>query len=75
MGDYTVYIDESGDLGINRGTQWFVLSAVVVEKSEEKNIREKINQIKTVQQKYPYTNNKLSYKHILTYRRQNLRAY
>ncbi len=47
MGDYTVYIDESGDLGINRGTQWFVLSAVVVEKSEEKNIREKINQIKT----------------------------
>ena len=36
MGDYTVYIDESGDLGINRGTQWFVLSAVVVEKSEKK---------------------------------------
>lgn len=26
----TVYIDEAGDLGINRGTQWFILSAVIV---------------------------------------------
>lgn len=28
----TVYIDEAGDLGCNRGTQWFVLSAVIVDK-------------------------------------------
>lgn len=24
----TVYIDEAGDLGIGRGTRWFVLTAV-----------------------------------------------
>lgn len=29
MGDYTVYIDEAGDLGIGKGTRWFVLSAVL----------------------------------------------
>ena len=42
----TVYIDESGDLGINRGTHWFVLSAVVVDKKDEPDIRAKMNQIK-----------------------------
>ena len=25
----TVYIDEAGDLGIGRGTHWFVLTAVI----------------------------------------------
>lgn len=24
---YTVYIDEAGDLGIKRGTKWFIISA------------------------------------------------
>lgn len=43
----TVYIDESGDLGYNRGTRWFVLSAVIVDKSEESAIRSKMEQIKT----------------------------
>lgn len=47
MSDCTVYIDEAGDLGIGRGTQWFVLSAVVVDKTVEQNIRAKIAQIKT----------------------------
>jgi len=47
MSDYTVYIDEAGDLGINRGTRWFVLSAVLVEKNTEPSIRSKISQIKT----------------------------
>ena len=47
MSNCTVYIDESGDLGINRGTQWFVLSAVVVDKSDEPNIRAKINLIRS----------------------------
>lgn len=46
MSDCTVYIDEAGDLGINRGTTWFVLSAVVVDKAVEPAIRAKINQIK-----------------------------
>lgn len=47
MSDCTVYIDEAGDLGINRGTKWFVLSAVIVEKSAESTIRANMNQIKT----------------------------
>ena len=47
MSNCTVYIDESGDLGINRGTRWFVLSAVVVDKADEPNIRARINQIRS----------------------------
>lgn len=47
MSEYTVYIDEAGDLGINRGTQWFVLSAVIVEKSKEPQLRSKLSAIKT----------------------------
>ena len=47
MSDCTVYVDEAGDLGINRGTRWFVLSAVIVEKGVESSIRAKMNQIKT----------------------------
>ena len=46
MSDYTVYIDEAGDLGIGRGTRWFVLSAVIVAKEDESAIREKMGQIK-----------------------------
>lgn len=46
MSDCTVYIDEAGDLGIGRGTQWFVLSAVIVEKSNEPQIRLKMNEIR-----------------------------
>ena len=46
MSDCTVYIDEAGDLGINRGTTWFVLSAVIVNKSDEASIRAKLNVIK-----------------------------
>lgn len=47
MADCTVYIDEAGDLGFQRGTQWFVLSAVVVKKQDETHIRTKLAQIKT----------------------------
>lgn len=49
MSDCTVYIDESGDLGIGvgRGTKWFVLSAVIVDKVAEPQIRAKIAQIRT----------------------------
>lgn len=43
----TVYIDESGDLGAQRGTKWFVLSAVVVCKEDEKAIRATMEKIKT----------------------------
>lgn len=47
MSDCTVYIDEAGDLGINRGTRWFVLSAVIVKKNAEPTIRANMDQIKT----------------------------
>lgn len=47
MSKCTVYIDEAGDLGYQRGTQWFVLSAVIVDKSDEQAIRTSMSQIKT----------------------------
>lgn len=43
----TIYIDEAGDLGLNRGTQWFVLSAIIVDKNKEIEIRKKIKSLKT----------------------------
>ncbi|MCL2579355.1 MAG: DUF3800 domain-containing protein [Oscillospiraceae bacterium] len=43
----TIYIDESGDLGANRGTKWFVLTAVIVDASDEPNIRNKLKAIKS----------------------------
>ena len=46
MSNYTVYIDEAGDLGVNRGTQWFVLTAVVVAKNDEPQIRKNLAKIK-----------------------------
>ena len=46
MTDCTVYIDESGDLGVNKGTRWFVLTAVIVDKAAELSIRSTIAQIK-----------------------------
>ena len=46
MSDCTVYIDEAGDLGFQRGTQWFILSAVIVKKQDEPQIRAKLAQIK-----------------------------
>ena len=47
MSDCTVYIDESGDLGICRGTTWFILSAVIVDKNDEPAIRNTLAQIRS----------------------------
>lgn len=47
MADCTAYIDEAGDLGINKGTHWFVLTAVIVEKTDEPAIRARMAAIKT----------------------------
>lgn len=44
--DCTIYIDEAGDLGIGRGTQWFVLSAVIVNVDDEPEVRNIITSIK-----------------------------
>ena len=43
----TVYIDEAGDFGVNRGTQWFVLSGVIIDKTDEIQLRRNISQIKS----------------------------
>ena len=42
----TIYIDEAGDLGANRGTQWFVLTAVIVDKRDEPQLRNAIKAIR-----------------------------
>lgn len=42
----SVYIDEAGDLGIGRGTQWFVLTAVIVNDDNEPQIRDIMRTIK-----------------------------
>ncbi len=47
MSDCTVYIDEAGDLGIKRGTKWFVLTAVIVDKKDEPEIRTRMTAIKS----------------------------
>lgn len=36
--EYNVYIDESGDEGINRGSRWFILTAIIVRKDCEQNL-------------------------------------
>lgn len=46
MSDCTLYIDEAGDLGIQRGSDWFILAGVLINKSDEPNIREVIKNIK-----------------------------
>lgn len=43
----TIYIDEAGDLGIGRGTRWFVLSAIIVNKEKEPEIRKEIKVLKS----------------------------
>jgi hypothetical protein len=47
MTDYSVYIDEAGDLGYRRGARWFILTAVIVAKSDERTIRSNMASIRT----------------------------
>lgn len=44
--EYKVYIDESGDTEIDRGTNWFILTAVIVKKSNLASIQSSIKLIK-----------------------------
>lgn len=46
MKEYNVYIDESGDEGIKRGLKFFILTAIVVNKSNEGKIKSTICNIK-----------------------------
>ena len=47
MKEYNVYIDESGDEGIKRGIKFFILTAIVVDKSNEDKIKKSIYDIKS----------------------------
>ena len=44
--EYNVYIDESGDEGIKRGSEWFVLTAIIVPKEYDLTLSNKIVKIK-----------------------------
>lgn len=46
MKEYIAYIDESGDEGIKRGTEWFLLTAVIVLKKNDLKTSKAIDDIK-----------------------------
>lgn len=45
--EYNVYIDESGDEGINKGSKYFILTAIIVKKDKDLEISKKVDEIKT----------------------------
>lgn len=45
--EYNIYIDESGDEGINKGSKYFILTAIIVEKKKDLEISKKVDEIKT----------------------------
>lgn len=44
---YTIYIDEAGDLGIGRGSRWFILTGVIVNNSKETELLNLVRAVKT----------------------------
>lgn len=46
MNEYNVYIDESGDEGIHRGSKFFILTAILVKKEKDLGISKCIDTIK-----------------------------
>lgn len=44
--EYNVYIDESGDEGINKGSKYFILTAVIVSKDKDLKISKEVDNIK-----------------------------
>ncbi len=46
MTEFNVYIDESGDEGIERGSKYFILTAILVEKEKDLNIAKKVDDLK-----------------------------
>lgn len=43
----TIYIDEAGDLGVGRGTDWFILSGIIVNNEDEPGLRKILQSIKS----------------------------
>ena len=46
MKEFNIYIDESGDEGINRGSKYFILTAIIVEKKKDLSISKVVDKIK-----------------------------
>lgn len=46
MNEYNVYIDESGDEGINKGSKYFILTALIVAKNKDLEIAKNVDIIK-----------------------------
>ena len=46
MKEYNVYIDESGDEGINKGSKYFILTAIVVSKDRDLEISKSVDKLK-----------------------------
>ena len=44
--EYNVYIDESGDEGIRRGSKYFILTAILVEKDKDLGVAKVVDKIK-----------------------------
>ncbi len=44
--EYNVYIDESGDEGIQRGSKFFIITAIVVDRAKEEKLKNTICDIK-----------------------------
>lgn len=44
--EYNVYIDESGDEGLNRGSKYFILTSIIVKKENDLEISKNIDRIK-----------------------------
>ena len=44
--EYNAYIDESGDEGIKRGSDWFILTAIIVKKENDLKLAKVIDEIK-----------------------------
>ena len=40
--EYNVYIDESEDEGINKGSKYFILTAIIVNKKDDLEISKKV---------------------------------
>lgn len=47
MKEFNVYIDESGDEGIHRGSKYFILTALVVDKEEDLEISKFVDKMKS----------------------------
>lgn len=44
--EYNVYIDESGDEGIKRGSKYFILTALIVDKEKDLEVSKNVDEIK-----------------------------